>query len=347
MTVMNNQRTVRVELGERSYNVVIGAGIRKQIAQLVPATAKRAIVVTQATIPFSVEEDLVSAGISVRTINIGLGEEFKSIATFEMIMRECASFGLTRNDVIVGVGGGMVTDIAGFAASAWHRGIAVVHVSTTLVGMVDAAIGGKTGVNLAEGKNLVGAFWQPRGVLCDTDALASLSPRETRCGNGEMAKYHFLVGDDLLGLSLIDRIARCVEIKADIVGSDEREGGRRMLLNYGHTLAHAIEIATEFSVAHGEAVAIGLVYAAHLSRELGRISDERVTQHRQVVEGEYGLSCALPNGVHHDELIALMHGDKKALSGLTFVLDGINGVEPVTAVSVDAVRSALNRMEVR
>ena len=217
---MSNQQVVRVELGERSYNVVIGSGVRSQIASMVPSTAKRAVIVTQATIPFSVEESLVAAGISTRTINIGLGEEFKSLATIEMILRECAQFGLTRNDVIIGVGGGMVTDIAGFAASAWHRGIAVVHVSTTLVGMVDAAIGGKTGVNLAEGKNLVGAFWQPRGVLCDTDALASLSPRETRCGNGEMAKYHFLTGDDLLSLDLNSRIARCVQIKADIVGSD-------------------------------------------------------------------------------------------------------------------------------
>jgi 5-deoxy-5-amino-3-dehydroquinate synthase len=344
---MSDQQVVRVELGERSYNVVIGSGVRSQIASMVPSTAKRAVIVTQATIPFSIEESLVAAGISTRTINIGLGEEFKSLATIEMILRECAQFGLTRNDVIIGVGGGMVTDIAGFAASAWHRGIAVVHVSTTLVGMVDAAIGGKTGVNLVEGKNLVGAFWQPRGVLCDTDALASLGPRETRCGNGEMAKYHFLTGDDLLGLDLNSRIARCVQIKADIVGSDEREGGRRMLLNYGHTLAHAVEIATDFSVAHGEAVAIGLVYAALLARELGRIDDQRVVQHRQVVEGEYGLSCALPAGVSHDELIALMHSDKKALSGLTFVLDGSNGVEPVSPVSVNAVRSALSRMEVR
>jgi 5-deoxy-5-amino-3-dehydroquinate synthase len=120
-----------------------------------------------------------------------------------------------------------------------------------------------------------------------------------------------------------------------------------MLLNYGHTLAHAIEIATEFTVAHGEAVAIGLVYAALLARELGRIDDQRVVLHRQVVEGEYGLSCALPKGLSHDELIALMHSDKKALSGLTFVLDGKNGVEPVSPVSVDAVRTALSRMEVR
>jgi 5-deoxy-5-amino-3-dehydroquinate synthase len=241
----------------------------------------------------------------------------------------------------------MVTDVAGFAASLWHRGIAAVHVSTTLVGMVDAAIGGKTGVNLATGKNLVGSFWQPRAVFCDTDALTSLSPREIRCGHGEMAKYHFLTGDNLLALELAERIARCVQIKADIVGADEREGGRRMLLNYGHTLAHALEIATDFSLAHGEAVAIGLVYAAHVAHQLGRIDQHRVDQHRAVVTGEYGLSCALPAGVSHEQLIQLMHGDKKALTGLTFVLDGPRGVEPVTSVDLEAVRQALHSMEVR
>ncbi len=138
--------------------------------------------------------------------------------------------------------------------------------ATTLLGMVDAAIGGKTGVNLPiEGKNLVGAFWQPSGVVCDLDALATLPPREVRCGRGEMAKYHFLTGDDLLAMDETERIARCVQIKAEIVAADEREGGRRALLNYGHTLAHALEIATDHPLAHGEAVAVGLVYAAHLA----------------------------------------------------------------------------------
>jgi 5-deoxy-5-amino-3-dehydroquinate synthase len=304
-------------------------------------------VITQEGIPFAIADDLKSAGLAVSSIMIGDGEEHKSLSTIEAIMVECANIGLTRNDVIVGVGGGMVTDVAGFAASLWHRGIAAVHVSTTLVGMVDAAIGGKTGVNLATGKNLVGSFWQPRAVFCDTDALTSLSPREIRCGHGEMAKYHFLTGDNLLALELAERIARCVQIKADIVGADEREGGRRMLLNYGHTLAHALEIATDFSLAHGEAVAIGLVYAAHVAHQLGRIDQHRVDQHRAVVTGEYGLSCALPAGVSHEQLIQLMHGDKKALTGLTFVLDGPRGVEPVTSVDLEAVRQALHSMEVR
>src|SRR5207253_2201057 len=129
------------------------------------------------------------------------------------------------------------------------------------------------------GKNLISAYWQPSGVVCDLDALATLPPRELRCGRGEMAKYHFLTGDDLLAMGEAERIARCIEIKADIVASDERESGRRALLNYGHTLAHALEIETDYELAHGEAVAIGLVYAAHLARHLGRIDDQRVQQH--------------------------------------------------------------------
>ena len=344
---MTRSHTIRVQLGERSYDVVVGSGVRSQVFSALPSTARRALVITQDGIPFAISDDLKSAGLSVSTLTIGDGEEHKSLSTIEAIMVECANIGLTRNDVIVGVGGGMVTDVAGFAASLWHRGIAAVHVSTTLVGMVDAAIGGKTGVNLSTGKNLVGSFWQPRAVFCDTDALASLSPQEIRCGHGEMAKYHFLTGDNLLALELAERIARCVQIKADIVGADEREGGRRMLLNYGHTLAHALEIATDFSLAHGEAVAIGLVYAAHVAHQLGRIDQHRVDQHRAVVTGEYGLSCALPAGVSHEQLIQLMHGDKKALAGLTFVLDGPRGVEPVTSVDLEAVRQALHSMEVR
>jgi 5-deoxy-5-amino-3-dehydroquinate synthase len=344
---MTRSHTIRVQLGERSYDVVVGSGVRSQVFSALPSTARRALVITQEGIPFAIADDLKSAGLSVSTLTIGDGEEHKSLSTIEAIMVECANIGLTRNDVIVGVGGGMVTDVAGFAASLWHRGIAAVHVSTTLVGMVDAAIGGKTGVNLSTGKNLVGSFWQPRAVFCDIDALASLSPQEIRCGHGEMAKYHFLTGDNLLALELAERIARCVQIKADIVGADEREGGRRMLLNYGHTLAHALEIATDFSLAHGEAVAIGLVYAAHVAHQLGRIDQHRVDQHRAVVTGEYGLSCALPAGVSHEQLIQLMHGDKKALTGLTFVLDGPRGVEPVTSVDLEAVRQALHSMEVR
>jgi 5-deoxy-5-amino-3-dehydroquinate synthase len=279
----------------------------------------------------------------VETYLIGDGEAAKSLATIETLVRGFARQGLTRRDVIVGVGGGMVTDVAGFAAASWHRGTPVVHVSTTLLGMVDAAIGGKTGVNLPEGKNLVGAFWQPSGVICDLDALDTLPDRETRCGLGEMSKYHFLTGDDLLAMPLDERIARCVEIKAEVVASDEREGGRRALLNYGHTLAHALEIATAHDLAHGEAVAIGLVFAAELALELGRVDEARVDEHRRVVAGEYGLRITPPERVHVSDLLGLMARDKKALDGLTFVLDGPEGVEVVEQVPEAAVRSTLER----
>ena len=173
--------------------------------------------------------------------------------------------------MVVAVGGGVVTDTAGFAAAVYHRGIPVVHVPTTLLGQIDAAIGGKTGVNLPEGKNLVGAVWQPSAVLCDTEVLATLPPREYRSGLGEMAKYAFLGVDDLADLPLDEAVAACVRCKAEVVAADEREGGRRAILNYGHTLAHALEIAGGYDLRHGEAVAIGLVYAAELARALGRI----------------------------------------------------------------------------
>ncbi len=188
---------------------------------------------------------------------MGEGEDAKHLGTVEDLCRDFAQWGLTRADVVVAVGGGVVTDTAGFAAAVYHRGIPVVHVSTTLLGQVDAAIGGKTGVNLPEGKNLVGAFWQPSAVLCDTEVLGTLPPREYRTGLGEMAKYAFLGVDDLPDLPLDEAVAACVRCKADVVASDEREGGRRAILNYGHTLAHAVETEGAYDLRHGEAVAIG------------------------------------------------------------------------------------------
>jgi len=337
--------TVRVPLGERSYDVLVGHGARHELAGLLPPTARRAAIVTQEGIPIEVDP-----GMPTETFTIGHGESHKSLATIEALCRGFAGFGLTRNDVVIGVGGGLVTDVAGFAAASWHRGVAVVHVSTTLVGMVDAAIGGKTGVNLAAvdgvgGKNLIGAFWQPSGVVCDLDALSTLPPREVRCGRGEMAKYHFLTGDDLLAMVDEERIARCVAIKAEIVSGDERETGRRALLNYGHTLAHALEIETNYALAHGEAVAVGLIYAARLARHLGRIDDARVQQHYEVVGGSYELNTSLPDGLDPKRLITLMGRDKKALGdGLTFVLDGRTGVEVVTDVPAGEASVVLEAM---
>ncbi len=336
---MGELRRVTVPLARRPYDVVIGHGAGGELPGLLPPTARRAVVVTQATVPFDLD-----LPIPVHRIEIGVGEQHKTLGTIELLCRSFARTEVTRNDVIVGVGGGMVTDIAGFAAATWHRGIPVVHVATTLLAMVDAAIGGKTGVNLPEGKNLVGAFWQPSGVVCDLDALASLPVRERRSGDGEMAKYHFLTGEDLEAMDLTERVARCVDLKAQVVAADEREGGQRALLNYGHTLAHALEIATGYDLTHGEAVGIGLVYAATLARQLGRVNDRRVDDHRRVVGETYGLPTTLPPGMDADTLVALMRRDKKALAGPTFVLDGPNGVEVVPGIPVVAMREALARM---
>lgn len=327
--------TVEVDLGDRSYDVLVGDGVRSELPALMPAGAKRAAIVTQTGLGINVE-----SGLEQRTFEIGDGEAHKSLATIESLCRQFAEWGLTRGDVVVGVGGGLVTDVAGFAAAVYHRGIPVVHVSTTLLGQIDAAIGGKTGVNLAEGKNLVGAFWQPHGVICDTGTLSTLPPREYRSGMGELAKYHFLGGGALDELALDERVAACVQIKADVVAADEREGGRRAILNYGHTLAHALEIDGSFDIRHGEAVAVGLVYAAEVAQRLGRIDEARVAEHRRVLD-VYELVGTVPRDVDVDNVIDLFARDKKAIDGVTFVLDGPDGVEPVTGIDRSVLVDAL------
>jgi len=336
---------VQVNLGDRAYPVLVGSGTVRELPTLLPERASRVLIVTQSGIPMDVSAWLGAR--EVRRLEIGSGEAVKSIDTVMEIVDALGDLGATRNDVIVAVGGGLVTDVAGFAASLWHRGIGVIHVATTLLAMVDAAIGGKTGVNTRHGKNLVGSFWQPLGVVCDTDALASLPPAEVRGGRGEMAKYHFLTGDDLLSLEIDELVTRCVGIKAEIVEQDEREGGRRALLNYGHTLGHAIERESNFQVSHGEAVAIGLVFAAKLAARMGRIDQARVDYHERVVRDHYGLSVDLPRGLSHDRLVTLMRGDKKALNGLTFILDGPRGCEVVEGVDEALVREVLAATEVR
>ena len=330
---------LRVPLpGDRSYPVLVGRGCVDRLADGLAAevpSARRAAVVTQAGIGVTVDP-----GVEHRVFEVPDGESAKALSAVEELCRAFASWGLTRGDVVVGVGGGVVTDLAGFAAASYHRGVPVVHVATTLLAQVDAAIGGKTGVNLPEGKNLVGAFWQPSLVLCDTATLDTLPDRGMRCGLGEVAKYHFLGGDDLEDLDFDARVARCVEIKAEVVAADEREAGQRAVLNYGHTLGHAIETTGWYDLRHGEAVAVGLVYAAELGRALGRIDGDRVAEHRRVVDG-YGLPGRLPDGADPDDLMAVMARDKKALDGLTFALDGPAGVEVVVGVGAEVVRSTL------
>ncbi len=344
--------TVPVELGDRSYEVTVGGGARSELAALIAdavPSARRAAIVTQKGIGVSVEPGLPSEEFVVPD-----GEGAKSLAVVEELCRGFVRSGLSRSDVVVAVGGGVVTDLAGFAAATFQRGVAYVNVATSLLAQVDAAVGGKTGVNLPEGKNLVGAFWQPRGVICDTDVLATLPPREWASGRGEVAKYAFL-GDaseepdaSLLSLTLDEQVARCVAIKARVVTSDEREGDQRMLLNYGHTLAHALEAAafdagSGLDLRHGEAVGIGLVYAALLARRLGRIDDRRVELHRSVVAG-FDLSGDLPDHIDPELLVSFMTRDKKARQDLTFVLDGPDGVEVVRGIDRGDVLATLSEM---
>ena len=327
---------VTVDLGARSYDVHVGPGVRARLNSVIPAGARRAAVLTQRDIGWTVD-----SGLDQSVFTVADGEEAKSLAEVERLCREMSGAGFTRSDVIVAVGGGVVTDLAGFVAAVYHRGIPYVSVASSLLAQVDAAIGGKTGVNLPEGKNLVGAFWQPHAVLCDTEMLATLPARELRSGQGELAKYHFLTGDDLDGLGLDERIAAAVRIKADVVAADEREGGRRAVLNYGHTLAHAIETAGRYDLRHGEAVAVGLIYAAEVAARMGRIDTGRVAEHRRVVTG-YGLPDRLPAALEDDdELLALFGRDKKSVDGLTLMLDSDRGVEPVVGVPESVLRDAL------
>lgn len=330
---------VDVPLPDRTYPVLVGDGARHELASVIPERAKRVAVVTQSEVGVEVDP-----GREHRVFLMGDGEAAKSMATVESLCRQFAQWGLNRGDVVVAVGGGVVTDTAGFTAASYHRGVPVIHVSTTLLGQVDAAIGGKTGVNIPEGKNLIGAFWQPTAVLCDTEVLAAMPPREYRSGLGEVAKYHFLDPSiDFDALTLPEKVAACVRIKADVVASDEREGGRRALLNYGHTLAHAIETAGAYDLRHGEAVAVGLVFAAELAHQLGRIDADRVREHRKVVGG-YDLPTSVPAALRPDELIGLFARDKKAIDGVVFILDGPDGVEIVEDVPVTAVHAAFERM---
>ncbi len=335
-------RSVPVKLGDRSYDVLVGPGAVSGLHGLLPASARRAVVVTQESVPVEVE-----TGLPTTVVRIPESEAQKSLATVESCCREFARVGLTRSDVVVSVGGGLVTDLAGLAAALWHRGTAVVHVATTLLAQVDAAIGGKAGANLPEGKNLVGAFWQPSGVVCDTDTLRTLPEAEWRSGRGEMAKYAFIGVEGLAGLPLTEQVVRCVARKAEVVSADEREAGARMVLNYGHTLAHALEAAGiaggDRPMRHGEAVAVGLVFAARLAFRLGRIDDERVAEHEAVVSS-YGLSSRLPGGEAPAGLLEYMYRDKKARGRLTFVLDGPSGVEAVTGVEDPDVLAVLEEM---
>jgi 5-deoxy-5-amino-3-dehydroquinate synthase len=330
---------IPVSIGERSYDVLIGPGVRSSLAEVIQGLGARRVAVVSAR----PAEWVPDTGVETLLLPARDGEPDKNLATVEALCAEFVRFGLTRDDAVVSCGGGTTTDVVGLAAALYHRGVPVVHLPTTLLAQVDASVGGKTAVNLPSGKNLVGAYWQPAAVLCDTDYLATLPRREMLNGLGEIARCHFIGAGDLRGLGLAERIAASVTLKAGIVSADERDTGLRHILNYGHTLGHALEVAGGFALRHGEAVAIGTVFAGLLAGALDRIGPGRVAEHLEVVEF-YGLPTALPEGVGAAELIRLMRRDKKALRGLAFVLDGPGGAELVHDVPEQVVADVLERM---
>ncbi|MEV6171998.1 3-dehydroquinate synthase family protein [Streptomyces sp. NPDC051954] len=331
--------SIPLRIGDHSYDVLIGPGVRTSLAEVVQRLgARRAVVVSARP-----EEWVPDTGVETLLLPARDGEQDKTLTTVETLCGEFVRFGLTRSDVVVSCGGGTTTDVVGLAAALYHRGVAVVHLPTSLLAQVDASVGGKTAVNLPAGKNLVGAYWQPSAVLCDTDYLSTLPRRELLNGYGEIARCHFIGAADLRGLPLPDQIAASVTLKARIVEADERDTGKRHILNYGHTLGHALEKASNFALRHGEAVAIGTVFAGRLAGALGRIDQARVAEHQDIVE-YYGLPAALPEETALADLIRLMRHDKKAISGLAFVLDGPKGAELVDDVPHEVVARVLAGM---
>ena len=344
MTPNPGERTIGVELGPRRYDIVVGSGVLGRVAAHLAGRA-RVAVVSQPNIADRFAEPVLGAlragGAGAEVFLMGDGEEAKNLATVEDLCRRFAAWGLLRGDAIVALGGGVVGDTAGFAAAAYHRGVACLQAPTTLLAHVDAAIGGKTGVNLPEGKNLVGAFHQPLAVLCDVDTLATLPDREYRAGLGEVAKYAFM-GDAELSATLadetaaesllardpavlIDVVARSAAIKAAVVSADEHERtGLRATLNYGHTLAHALETLGRYGLLHGEAVAVGLVFATELAVGLDRLPPDAPDATRKML-ARFGLPTTAPDGLAVDDVITLMRRDKKAAGGLTFVLPAPGG----------------------
>jgi 5-deoxy-5-amino-3-dehydroquinate synthase len=342
---------ITVALGERSYDVVLADGARYELAALIEQRAPKAVTAVIVTSPALVEQAWfdIESGLAQHIVTVPDGEAAKTIASLDAVLEQIALLELSRDDVIIGVGGGAVTDVAGFVAGVYLRGVALVNVPTTLVGQVDAAIGGKTAVNLRAGKNLAGVFHQPLGVLCDFATLETLPDRERLGGLGEVAKCWLLEGGfaaELAAVSMHDLIVMSVKFKAAIVGADEREGGSRALLNYGHTLAHALEKVSLMSDAnalrHGEAVAIGLAYAVRLAHALGRVDASEIARHDDVLAA-LELSRVVPPHFSTTSLVEAMAHDKKAHHDLTFVLAGAEGFEVVRGVDPVIVAEVLDR----
>jgi 3-dehydroquinate synthase len=365
---VNTPQVIEVALADRPYPVVVGRGWLADLTGRVPLPdgAGRALVVTQQAVVQAghvapVERSLVSAGIEVHRALVPDGEVAKNAETLVSLWQRCAEVPLSRTDLVVAVGGGVVGDLAGFVAATFNRGIAVLQVPTTLLAQVDSAIGGKTGINLPGGKNLVGAFHQPVAVACDIATLATLPPRILLEGLGEVVKYGLIDDEELLELLedlavpatdalradhglLLQLVARSVASKAKVVAADEHEGGVRAHLNLGHTYGHAVETLTGYGeVLHGEAVAIGMVVALQLGVRLGRTPEEVAARGEAVIE-QLGLPTRGPE-LDREAVWATMGRDKKAgPSGVRFVvLDDIGEPTVVTPLreEVDAVLDEL------
>jgi 3-dehydroquinate synthase len=311
--------------GPAPYQVVVGHGVLGELPAMLSG-ATRVAVIHQPTLAGTAEalrEELGDAGYEPHLVAVPDGEDAKQLAVAGSCWDTLGELGFTRSDAVVGLGGGAATDLAGWVAAAWLRGVRVVQVATTLAAMVDAAIGGKTGINTARGKNLVGAFHPPAGVLCDLRALATLPSADYRAGLAEVVKCGFIADPVILELVEADLVERSVRVKAEVVGADLTEQGLREILNYGHTLGHAIERAERYRWRHGDAISVGLVYAAALGRRLGRLDGATADRHRAILE-----ALRLPTSYRRDAFPALletMRVDKKARGNRLrlVVLDGL------------------------
>lgn len=322
--------------GARPYDVVVGHDLSDEIVRGVVGAAGGgaggvALIHADALADRAgaVRAALTGAGLRVGLVEVPGGEAAKTAAVLESVWGRLGELRLGRDGAVVGLGGGATTDLAGFAAATWLRGVPVVQVPTTLLAMVDAAIGGKTGIDTPAGKNLVGAFHAPAAVVCDLDALASLPAAELRAGLGEVVKCGFIADPVILDRVLADPadlkrwdapvlaelVARCAAVKAAVVGVDPAEAGAREILNYGHTCAHAIERVTGYAWRHGEAVAVGCVFAAEVARALGRLDPAVVALHRQALSAA-GLPVSFEQGAgRFEELVRAMASDKKVRAG--------------------------------
>lgn len=325
--------------GTRPYTVTVGRGLRFNLAEHIDSRVSKILIVHPPTLANAAGElrESFSGSYEVLLAEVPDAEAAKRVEVASFLWQILGQADFTRTDLVIGFGGGSVTDLAGFVAATWLRGVTIIQVPTTLLGMVDAAVGGKTGINTAEGKNLVGAFHAPSAVVCDLDTLASLPRNEILAGFAEVVKCGFIADPEILDIVECDvaratdpdseefrrLIERAISTKARVVGEDFTEQGMREILNYGHTLGHAIERNERYQWRHGAAVSVGMVFAAELGRLGGRLSEHVVARHREILES-LTLPTTYPLG-RWDTLLATMQRDKKARGGMLrfIVLDAV------------------------